>query len=105
MEKPNLKYIEEIAAGDASIKKTLIDIVKQEFPEEAEEYYKSLELKDFEELASNVHRLKHKISILGLVNNYEVANKFEHNLKEKSLDGVEDFEKILKLIFNYLKTI
>ena len=105
MESPNLNYVNDIARGDESVKKMLIDVIKAEFPEEKEAYYESLELMDYKKIEGNVHKLKHKISILGLEKNYEVANKFEHNLREGSLEGYKDFDEILKVISNYLKTI
>mgnify|MGYP006105097363 CR=1 FL=1 len=107
MEQPNLEYIEQLARGDASIKRTLIDVIKTEFPEEVKDYYSSLEIKDFKEIESNVHRIKHKFSILGLVKSYNKANEFEHNLREHQLNIKEyqDFDKILRAISEYLKTI
>ena len=105
MEQPNLSYINDIARGDETIKKTLLDVIKTEFPEEKKEYYESVKIKSFKKMEGNVHKLKHKISILGLEKSYEIANNFEHNLREKNLDGLEDFEKILQLISNYLKTM
>ena len=105
MELPNLSYINDIARGDESIKKTLIDVIKSEFPEEKKEYFESLESKDYKKIEGNVHKIKHKISILGLVKNYEIANKFEHNLRDENLEGEKDFEKILEVISDYLKTI
>jgi len=105
MEKPNLEYVEKLARGDVSLRKRLIDIIKNEFPEEKEDYYKSLKNKDYKKIEENVHRLKHKIIILGLEENYKIANKFEHDLRELNLDRVEDFDKILIAISYYLKTI
>ncbi|PKG41039.1 histidine kinase [Psychroflexus sp. MES1-P1E] len=105
MEKPNLDYVEKLARGDESLRKKLIGIIKDEFPEEKEAYYKSLKDKDFKKTEENVHRLKHKIIILGLEENYKIANKFEHDLRELNLDKVEDFDKILIAISYYLKTI
>jgi hypothetical protein len=64
MEQPNLEYINQIARGDESIKNELIDVVKTEFPEEIKDYYESLENKEFKKIEENVHRIKHKISIL-----------------------------------------
>jgi len=105
METPNLSYIDDIARGDELIKKTLIDVIKKEFPVELEEYYKNYTNLDYKKIEADVHKIKHKISILGLKKNYEMANQYEHNLREKNLDGSEDFEKILNVISNYLKTI
>ena len=105
MEQPNLSYIDSIARGDENIKKTLIEVIKNEFPDEKKDYYESLDEKNYQKIEGNVHKLKHKISILGLENSYEVANKFEHNLREHKLEGVDDFEKILLVITEYLKTM
>ena len=105
MEKPNLSYINDIARGDENVKKVLINVIKNEFPEEKKDYYESLNKKNYKKIEENVHKLKHKISILGLENSYEVANQFEHNLREHKLEGVDDFEKILIVITTYLKTM
>ena len=105
MEQPNLEYINRLARGDESIKKELINIIKTEYPEEIKEYYSSIESGVFKRIEENVHRLKQKISILGLVKSYEIANKFETNLRKLDLNGQEDFEKILRLITQYIKTI
>ncbi len=105
MEKPNLEYINQLARGDQSIKNELIDVIKTEFPEEKKDYYNSLENKEYKKIEENVHKIKHKISILGLEKSYEIANKFEHNLRELNLKGKEDFDKILKAISDYIDTI
>ena len=105
MEKPNLDYIDDIARGDTSIKKTLIDVIKNEFPKEKEDYFSSLKNKEYKKIEENVHRIKHKISILGLTKSYEKANEFEHNLREKNISGYQDFQKILNAISEYLETI
>jgi HPt (histidine-containing phosphotransfer) domain-containing protein len=105
MEKPNLDYIEKLARSDDSLRNKLITVLKIEFPEEKKEYYKSLKNKNFKQIEENVHRLKHKISILGLDKSYTIANEFEHNLRELNLDRVDDFDQILIAISSYLKTI
>ncbi|WP_397447013.1 Hpt domain-containing protein [Polaribacter sp. R77954] len=107
MEKPNLIYINQLARGDESIKQTLIDVIKAEFPDEIKEYFKSIEEENFKEIEANVHRIKHKFSILGLEKNYEKANQFEENLREHQLNisQKDNFEKILSVISQYLKTI
>tara|TARA_R110001606_G_scaffold5149_2_gene24133 strand:+ start:103 stop:429 length:327 start_codon:yes stop_codon:yes gene_type:complete len=107
MEKPNLTYINKLAREDDSVKNTLINVIKDEFPIEVKEYYTSVEKNNFKEIESNVHRIKHKFSILGLEENYENANKFEHNLRESRIEvkQKEQFEKILDVISDYLKTI
>lgn len=105
MEQPNLEYINQLARGDESIRNELITVIKTEFPEECKEYFDSLENKEFKKIEENVHKLKHKISILGLEKSYEIANVFEHNLRELSLEKQKDFENILKAISDYIETI
>jgi len=107
VEKPNIEYIEKLARGDDSIRKTLLNVIKTEFPVEKEQYEKSVKGKKFKEIEDNVHRIKHKFSILGLESSYEKANKFEHNLREDILNTnqKEEFDKILSMISDYLKTI
>ena len=105
MEQPNLEYIEQLARGDESIKAELLAVIKTEFPEEKKDYYNSLENKEFKKIEENVHKLKHKISILGLEKSYEIANEFEHNLRELSLEKQEDFDQILIAITAYIETI
>lgn len=107
MEEPNIDYIEKLSRGDETVRKTLIDVIKSEFPTEREEYEKSIQKKNFKEIEDNVHRIKHKFSILGLEISYEKANLFEHNLREQILDDIqkEDFDKVLVKISEYLNTI
>lgn len=104
-EQPNLNYIEQLAREDEAVKQQLIEVLKNEFPEEQNEYYQNFAQKDFKKLAANVHRMKSKISILGLEKSYTLANDYEHNLKNNNLEGAEGFEELLQRISSYLKTI
>ncbi|CAL2094551.1 HPt domain-containing protein [Tenacibaculum sp. 190524A05c] len=105
MEQPNLSYLEELARGDQDLIDQLIEVLKIEFPEEKEDYYNSLETKDYKLIAENVHRIKHKISILGLESAYTLANDFENELRDANSNKINEFEEILVTITNYLKTI
>ncbi|GAA4970592.1 Hpt domain-containing protein [Algibacter aquimarinus] len=105
MEQPNLSYINELSGGDETFKNKLITIIKKEFPEEKEVYFKNLEAQDFKALAENVHKLKHKISILGLEKSYKIAESYEDNLKENNVSKDEAFHQILKTITVYLETL
>jgi hypothetical protein len=105
MDQPNLDYVNQLARGDELVKNELISIIKTEFPEEKKCYFESVEKKEFKIIEENVHRIKHKISILGLEKSYKIANEFEHNLREFSFLKKEEFEKILMVISSYLETI
>mgnify|MGYP000333145152 FL=1 len=102
MEQPNLSYIENLSGGDKSFEQKLIAIIKKEFPEEKKNYFENISASNYKLTAENVHKLKHKISILGLEKSYETAVAFENNLLEGSTKLLIEFESILTIITNYL---
>jgi len=105
MERPNLSYIESMSGGDKTFERKLIDIIKEEFPIEKEVYFTNIKSKNNKLTAEIVHKLKHKISILGLEKSYEIAIAFENNLIEGQYELQEDFEAVLQLITDYLKQL
>ncbi|GGZ93213.1 Hpt domain-containing protein [Algibacter mikhailovii] len=105
MEQPNFSYIDQLSRGDDVFKQKLLDIIKIEFPEEKAIYLKNIESRKFKEAAENVHKLKHKISILGLEKSYVVATNFENNLIESSDLGREEFEDVLEVMTNFLSKL
>lgn len=105
METPNLDYVNSLARDDDSFKDLLIDVIKNEFPVERKEYFESCKNNDYKKIEESVHKIKHKISILGLEESYKIADEYEHNLRLKSNDKASDFNLILATISNYLKTI
>ncbi|MCI2229247.1 Hpt domain-containing protein [Polaribacter sp. MSW13] len=105
MEKPNLSYIKEISGGDIAFEKSVITVLKKEFPEEAKKCIENFESKKYLELANNVHKIKHKISILGLKEDLELASRFEADLKEENPKLYPNFIKILNKIHVYLDDI
>ncbi|GAA3629433.1 Hpt domain-containing protein [Flavivirga jejuensis] len=106
MEQPNLSYIDTLSGDDKAFKEKMISIIKAEFPEEKAVYFKNIEAKNFNEASENVHKLKHKISILGLEKSYEVATDYENNLKNNHDDAEkETFKIILENMTNFLDTL
>ena len=105
MEQPNLSYIHSMSGGDKAFEQKLLNIIKLEFPKEKEVYYANYTKKNFKHAAENVHKLKHKISILGLAKSYEIAVAFENNLLEGNTNLNEEFESILNTITNYLQQL
>ncbi|MEM7381208.1 MAG: Hpt domain-containing protein [Bacteroidota bacterium] len=104
-EQPNLDYIEALAGGEEDFKKKFINILKEEFPEEKEEYLNNLKKDLPREASLNVHKLKHKLSILGLSESYVLAVDHEEALREGSREYEGAFLKILENIERFLKTI
>ena len=105
MEQPNQTYIDSLSGGDEAFKQKLIDIIKKEYPEEKQVYFDNYNANNFKLAADNVHKLKHKISILGLEKSYDVAVAYETNLLEGSTDQKDEFEAILNTITIYLKDL
>ena len=104
-ELPNLNYIHQLSGGDKTFEQKLIDIIKNEFPREKEMYNYNYNNQNFKLAADNVHKLKHKISILGLGKSYEIAVAFENDLLEGNTNLKNEFESILTTIANYLNEL
>lgn len=102
MEQPNLNYINELSGDDAEFKQKMISIVKEELPLEIESYHSSIDSQNLVATAEMVHKLKHKISVLGLEKSYYIAEQFEDNLKQGLQDLKKEFEEILKIMQNFV---
>ena len=103
MEQPNISYIQSMSGGDKNFEKKLLDIIKLEFPTEIQAYYNSMRIKNFNDASEIVHKIKHKISILGLEENYRDAKAFEHGLRKGDVALQSNFETTLMIITDYLK--
>lgn len=106
MEAPNLNYIKELAEGDKAFEAKLIAVLKKELPEELEEYMNNFRKKNFLKTAENVHKLKHKISILGLTKGYEEAALYENDLRDHQEPKRHDsFVKIVGSMMDFLSLL
>ncbi len=104
-EKPNLNYLKEISGGDLEFEEKLLVIVKKELPEEINTYKNFLNENNFKQAAELVHKIKHKISILGLEKSYQVAIDYEEDLKQDNLNLKLEFEEILNSMISFIKTV
>lgn len=102
MEKPNLKLIKEISGNDLDFENNLLKILKKEFREEVNLYNKNLNDKNYGELHQAIHKLKHKISLLGLSKGLEIATLYEEEVKNGNIKHHNEFEKVLHKIHLYL---
>ena len=105
VEAPNLNYIKKLSAGDLAFEEKIISVIKDEFPKEKELYLTNLGVKDFQAAAQNVHKLKHKFSILGLEQSYQLAEEFEEDLKSSEIFRSDDFNAVLDCISAFLEQI
>lgn len=105
LETPNLTYIHSLSGGDKDFELKIISVIKKEFPLEKDIYSNNLKSKNYQEVAEIVHKLKHKISILGLEKSYELAVRYEDNLKEGDFSLKDDFQMILQTMTNFLNSL
>lgn len=104
-EVPNLDYIKEIAGGNDEFEKKFLNIIQTEFPEEKRDYLQFLEIGQLEESANVVHKIKHKLGILGLTNAYEMAIKYEEDLNSGNTNLKADFAQVLKSVEEFIEKI
>lgn len=102
---PNLEYINKLAKEDENVKNKLIASLKTEFSSDVINYEKSIQNLNFFESSECVHKLKNKISILGLDKSYFIAENFEKDLTNENLHLQKKFEQILKIIKYFLKNL
>ena len=105
LDTPNLSYIKELADGDTDFEANLITILKKELPKEKEAFIESIRLKNYQNSAEHVHKIKHKISILGLEKSYNFAITFEEELKNGNSENYDTFLSILQNMGEFLTTI
>lgn len=105
MEKPNLEYINQLSGDNEEFKLKVITILKSELPQEIEMYQNQINSKNFKLAAESVHKLKHKISILGLDKNYLIASEYEDNLKDQSIKLQSEFEAILQVMQDFVNKL
>jgi hypothetical protein len=102
MEIPNLNYIDNLSGEDIEFKFKIIEILKKEISIEKEIYLNSIQSLDYIKTAEIVHKLKHKISMIGLEKDYIVAENYEINLKKQAIFLKNDFEEVLQKMENYI---
>lgn len=105
MEQPNLNYINKLSGGDKNFEAQLISILKKEFPVEKEKFQNSIDTNQLDESAEIVHKLKHKLSILGLEEGYQIAVDYENNLRNDNKSLTIEFKKVLNNISEYLNNL
>ena len=102
MEQPNLSLIKEIAGNDKDFQNSIFSILKKEFPLERDLYIENFGAKDYAKASDDVHKLKHKISLLGLAQGFEIATKYEKELRDNNTDLHVSFVQVLDKMDAYL---
>lgn len=82
MEQPNLNYVNNLSGNDMAFKQLIIITLKKELPLEIKEYQNKIQNNNFTATAEIIHKIKHKISIMGMEKSYYLAEEFEINLQK-----------------------
>ena len=106
MEQPNLDYIKKLSGGNEEFMVRIIKVLKNELPQEIEEFQQNFKKENFKKTAENVHKIKHKISILGLEKAHKEAAFFEDDLKyRQNTERYKAFAFALKSMSDFLQTL
>lgn len=102
-ELPNLSYVTSLVGDDFDFKRKFLNIIKTEFPPELGKYLVHIKHDEPRAAAEYVHKLKYRISALGMDRAFNLAEKHEERLclGDTSLDL--EFRRVLKKIDSYLK--
>ncbi len=102
-EQPNLSYVHQLSGGDKEFEAKLLNVVKRELPQEIATYKDNILQHNLKEASSSVHKLKHKISILGLEESYNLAELYEDDLREGVNSRQKEFEDILQRMLTFIE--
>lgn len=105
MEQANTLYIDQLSGDNTEFRKKLISILQRELPEEVQIYAQQMEEKKYQLAAESVHKLKHKVSMLGLEKSYYIAEQFEDNLKENTTDLKTEFDQIIQIMTEFVNKL
>jgi len=105
MEQPNLNYINSLAGDDDAFREKLVSTIKNELPVEIAVYFEAINNSDHKAAAGHVHKLKHKISILGLEKSYYLAEQYEEHLKNNTTQEAGEFAVLLQNMQNFVATL
>lgn len=104
MDKPNLNYILNLSKGDVGFQKKILQVIKNEFPVEVQLYKKHLAAGQFEAAAGIVHKLKHKMAVLGMEQAYNKAMEHENALREADVKNKIGFDAYLEIINEFIES-
>ncbi|MFH6602474.1 Hpt domain-containing protein [Maribacter algicola] len=103
-ESPNLAYVVELAGtSDFDFEQKFVASLKHEFSMNLGKYLFHINRGEPRAAAEMVHKLKHKIRVLGMPKASDFAEQHEEKLHIGDTELDEDFKKILKTIDIFLK--
>ncbi|MBE7640586.1 Hpt domain-containing protein [Salegentibacter sp. BLCTC] len=103
-EQANFSYIQQLSGGDKDFEIELLKVIKRELPGEIEVFRKNTQNRAYKNASDSVHKLKHKISILGFEKAYHLAELYEAELREGQNNKQPEFEEILEKMLRFIKS-
>lgn len=107
LELPSLSYLKFLSNGNKNFAIKLLQILKDELPEELDSYNKALKSKNHFRAAEIVHKINHKIAFFQMEQSSLLATEHELALREGKLNYQEYFlgivTKILKFIPEFIE--
>lgn len=101
--KPSLDYLHELAPHDEGFRNRLLNVLVTEFPGEFESYSNAVEKQEWKAAVTYLHKLKHKIGILGMPELHALAELHEVDLENGSLPLHKQVMAGLQIIDQFLK--
>ncbi|MBT2162570.1 Hpt domain-containing protein [Zobellia barbeyronii] len=102
-ERPSLNYVENlVGVRDAEFEQKFVTLLKSEFSWDLGKYLYHIKLDEPRAAAEIVHKLKYKISVLGMQKTFIFAEEHKERLHAGDASLDEDFKKILKRINVFL---
>lgn len=105
MNKPNLDYLVKLCDGNMAAVQKFIVVIKRELKEEIEIYSKAIDDDDLDTAALWAHKIKHKIGILGLDENYSLAQEHESLLRDGDKSRHPAFREILSIVEKFIAEV
>lgn len=102
MPTPNFNYIKQLSQGDEAFEASLLNVIKHELPDETRAFEEYFSKGQYVKAAEEVHKIKHKVSLLGMEKSYLIAEEFEENLRHTRTHLYQEFKGILKKIVTFL---
>jgi HPt (histidine-containing phosphotransfer) domain-containing protein len=103
LETPNLDYLKQISGGDTDFENTMLNMLKLEFPKELNLLKSNFNDNNFMDLSLDIHKIKHKIGMLGMPKSLDLASICEKNIKEGNTEQYKELTLVLDRINVYLK--
>lgn len=97
-DQPNMSYVHQLSGGDRDLEKQLFEVVRKELPQEVAAFNREIQTKNFEKAAMDVHKIKHKVMLLGVAEYYYFAEAYEEELRVGINRHEDEFRRLINIL-------